>query len=735
MTLDLHRPYPGVALVVSEWGAVLFGAPADAFKATKKYCADHKLPFPRQLIAPQHLLVEAAPQFNPEFFLYDFLFVYGAAFKPELANERLQLVLDFDQVQNAKEALRITLTGPTRAEMSGYLDASGKPIMDPKIVEALSRVSEHMAIKKGDRPRTIDDSIDTVTFDRQGVAELFGGKLRVARTGVDSFEVSANGKKTQFDLRIQPPVVPFATLPTPEAAQRPLTFGIKPLGTRSGFDLSGPTTGFVMWVNGRAVIYDGPVGTRFLLESQGISPQDVEIVVLSHCHEDHMGAFVELFLAGYRPKVLTSEPIFRSALVKLSSYFKRPAEEVAALIDFRRVVPGVPVQELGATFEFFYTVHSIPTLGLRVSLVDRGITHSVQISGDTMHHDGLDKMHAEGVLDEETWRRMKSLVPAERVENAHYFADVGEALIHGHPKDWAGNPNHMLYYHCADNDHTRSFGQEIAVPGRLMPLVEATPVHPATPGRLLSALRFLDMNDPGWFQSILFRGQVRKVEPGEILAKAGGAGDTFTVVVSGTAAVTDSGRNPVTTLRPGDFFGAIELVDQKGKHTATVVATTPMELFDIDAATFHDYVTRNNLGEVLEQIWRKRPQVESARIFRRLETAARNQVARVAEEAVFKRGDVIIQEKSKGDDFYILVEGEVEIAAAGRRIGILKSTDVDNFFGEISAIHPHRTRSASVVATSTVKTLRLRGKELRHLFDGHMGVRYALLVAIKERGG
>ena len=94
MTLHVHRPYPGVALVVTDAGTVLVGAPADAFKATKKYCTDHDIPFPRVMVAPPKLLVEATPQFNPEFFLYDFLFVYGAAFKPELAGERLKFVLN-----------------------------------------------------------------------------------------------------------------------------------------------------------------------------------------------------------------------------------------------------------------------------------------------------------------------------------------------------------------------------------------------------------------------------------------------------------------------------------------------------------------------------------------------------------------------------------------------------------------------------------------------------------------
>lgn len=739
MTLDIHRPYPGVALVVTDHGSVLLGAPADAFKATKKYCQDHNLPFPRELVAPQKLLVEAAPQFNPEFFLYDFLFVYGAAFKPELASERLKLVLDRDQVQDAKEALRITLNGPTREEMRAWKDPNGSPAVDAAVINMLATIGEDMAIKKGDEPRTIDDSVAAVEFDTNGSAQVLDGNLTITRTGSSSFELQAGKKKAKVDLTIEPPVIPFATLPTPKTFQRPLTFGVKPLGTRNGFDLSGPTTGFFMWVNGRGVIYDGPVGTRYLLESQGISPEDVDVVVLSHCHEDHMGAFVELFLGGYRPKVLTAEPIYRSALIKLSGYFRRPPEEVAALIDYRRVVPGQPVEELGATFDFFYTVHSIPTVGMRVTMKDRsGVPFSVQISGDTMHHEGLDRMHANGVLTDEHYRQMRYLVPDKRVDNAYFYADVGEAMIHGHPKDWADNPNHLIYYHCSDNEHTRSFNHELAVPGLERPLIEAATMHPATPGRLLSALRFLELNDPGWFQTILFQGRSRTAEVDEVLGRAGEGNrqtDKFTVIVDGTASVQDTNGREIAKLRPGEFYGAIELVDQTGQRTATIIAETPMELFELDARVFHEYVERNGLEEVLERIWVKRPLVESARMFRTLDTAVRNQIAKAATEVSFNSGEVIVAQGSTGDDFYLLLEGQVEITRDGRPVATLHADEPENFFGEISAIYPERPRSADVIAKGPVRCLLIHGGELRHLFDYHMGIRYSLMVAISQRGG
>jgi CRP-like cAMP-binding protein len=80
-----------------------------------------------------------------------------------------------------------------------------------------------------------------------------------------------------------------------------------------------------------------------------------------------------------------------------------------------------------------------------------------------------------------------------------------------------------------------------------------------------------------------------------------------------------------------------------------------------------------------------------------------------------------------------LVEGRVAIEINDAVVREITATDSDNFFGEISAIFPNRRRNATVRAVGAVRALRLRGSELRALFEGEMAVRYALLVAIKQR--
>jgi CRP-like cAMP-binding protein len=734
--LDVYRPYPGVALVVTAKGSVLLGAPADAFKATKAFCQQHRLPFPRVLVAPQRLLAEANPQFVPEFFLYDFLFVYGAAFKPELDGERLVLLLDADQVEEEKRALAVTLNGPSREELAGYRDATGQPLVSAESVRLMAGASEYLAIKKGDRPRRLEESIEALTFDSQARATVLDGCLGIERTGPVSFTLSTGGERANVDLSFSPPVVPFATLPLPTDVQPSPTFGVTPLGTRSGFDLTGPTTGFLFWLNGRALIYDGPVGTRYLLERQGATPGDVGAVVLSHCHEDHMGAFVELLLGGHRPRVYTAEPIYRSMLVKLAHHLRMKEAEVAGFVDYRRVTPGVPVEIFGAMVDFFYSVHAIPTIGMSVLLTDSsGAEHRVQISGDTIGHEGLDDMRTAGVLDAETHKRMRQLVPASKVDRALYFADVGEAIIHGHPRDWQGNPNRILYYHCPDDERTRGFGHELAQAGTRHVLVEAQRFHPSVPARLLHALAFLDFRDPEWLATFLHRGRTRRAEAGEILVRPGDPADRLAIIVTGAAEVRGDGGTVVALLKPGELFGAIELVDGQRRSRAEVRAATPLELFEVEGALVSEYVETLGLKTRLTRAWAHRPHIDSARLFRSLDAPARSSIAALGTEEAYKQGSVIFTQGAVAEDFYLLVEGRVAVEIRGKKVREIDARDPDNFFGEISAVFPNRRRSATLRALTPVRAVRLRGSELRALFEAEMAVRYELFVTIRQRGG
>ena len=70
--------------------------------------------------------------------------------------------------------------------------------------------------------------------------------------------------------------------------------------------------------------------------------------------------------------------------------------------------------------------------------------------------------------------------------------------------------------------------------------------------------------------------------PGATLTREGDPGESFIVLTSGTADVSQGGRS-LRTLGTGDFLGEVSLIDG-GPRTATVTATTPIEALVIDCA-------------------------------------------------------------------------------------------------------------------------------------------------------
>jgi CRP/FNR family transcriptional regulator, cyclic AMP receptor protein len=77
--------------------------------------------------------------------------------------------------------------------------------------------------------------------------------------------------------------------------------------------------------------------------------------------------------------------------------------------------------------------------------------------------------------------------------------------------------------------------------------------------------------------------------PGEIVIRAGDAGDAFYVIVRGRAGV--AGGQLERTLREGDYFGEIALIDG-GPRSATVVALGELRTIEIPKVAFLTFLER-----------------------------------------------------------------------------------------------------------------------------------------------
>lgn len=98
-----------------------------------------------------------------------------------------------------------------------------------------------------------------------------------------------------------------------------------------------------------------------------------------------------------------------------------------------------------------------------------------------------------------------------------------------------------------------------------------------------------------------------------------------------------------------------------------------------------------------------------------LEKSEREKLGQACVVLTLKQGDTLIEERSVGDDAYLLVDGSVRIVAQGEN-RTLALVGAPALVGEMAVVQG-QGRSATVLADTPCTVLRLPGQELRRLMD------------------
>jgi len=104
-------------------------------------------------------------------------------------------------------------------------------------------------------------------------------------------------------------------------------------------------------------------------------------------------------------------------------------------------------------------------------------------------------------------------------------------------------------------------------------------------------------------------------------------------------------------------------------------------------------------------------------------------LARVTEDLEVALGKVLCKEGGPASEFFVIVEGEVEVTKSGKPIATLGSGE---FFGEIALIE-HTTRTATVIATTPLRFFVLTSRGFWGLIEHSPGVERKVLRALAKR--
>jgi CRP-like cAMP-binding protein len=105
------------------------------------------------------------------------------------------------------------------------------------------------------------------------------------------------------------------------------------------------------------------------------------------------------------------------------------------------------------------------------------------------------------------------------------------------------------------------------------------------------------------------------------------------------------------------------------------------------------------------------------------------QISTLGDELHQPAGSRLIAEGAKGREFFVLVDGTVEVRRKGRKVCTFESGD---FFGEI-ALLTDSPRTATVTATTPVRLLVISGQSFRRLLAETPSIQAKVLAALAER--
>lgn len=105
------------------------------------------------------------------------------------------------------------------------------------------------------------------------------------------------------------------------------------------------------------------------------------------------------------------------------------------------------------------------------------------------------------------------------------------------------------------------------------------------------------------------------------------------------------------------------------------------------------------------------------------------QIATITDEIDLRSGTVLTRQGGRGREFFVLLEGTVDVVQDGRKITSLGAGD---FFGEMALVSK-KPRTATVTAATPIRTLVVTERDFKRLLRDEPDISVKVLEAVAAR--
>lgn len=709
---------PCTALCRIKGDVVLFGG----FAGYHQNIIEENLPWPQILVHGGMNSYEDRI-LNPfDFIFLCSLFKGGGFDLSEMAvKRRIALVGKDEEVERILELIRLTFEGPDRK----FLRDAGT---EAKWRDQYLKEKKYFSLKnKAGKPIRLNQMLSRHRF-----GDVLSNKWSVERTKNMSYILRDHETGACRELDISPgesdDIRPAWKIP-PYYGGFPaaLAFSLQVLGYGSPFQSKGPTTCMIFRLNGLAVLVDCCPFWDLLALKTGVSVAEIDALILTHCHEDHMGGLLKLIRRGQKIRLYTTRDIFQMTLHILSRQLDVPTDVIEKYFDFHPVTIEQWMTISGIDFFFQYTSHPIPCIAVKARKKNRsGLPSEVQITSDTVGMACAQAMHAQGVLSEDRYTQVMKVFEGDVT-----IADGGEAGLHPAIQDFMGHDVRATFLGHRQGEATDvPLHLSFVEPYHLFPF-ENLSVASFISRAVDSFLKPFPNIDAGRWAQILREAAIyRPVATGQlILQEKMEEAEYLFIIGFGLFSVIAHNRE-VAVLHAGNFFGENVFVSGKKKRTAHVKALTYGIVVGLNASVIHEFLDDN--PEVKNRFYHlaeARELLSRTMIFGQMDIEEKTHLALSLQKIELHAGEYLIREGETEDCGYVLSHGALEIP--GTEIVFTPPSIV----GEFTAAGFTERRTADIRATEDFTAVyKITRHDLRRLMQSNPDVEIKLKELARSRG-
>lgn len=630
-----------------------------------------------------------------------------------IKKRKTRIFVNPGHIENMKTVLQEAVFGPEHIDLSLEVEMT-----EGAVIPDLAR--EMSYFRAG---RELSDMVELLPLNPAGFDI---GEVQVLQNADGSFEVTDAGKK----LCTVPGKISFKALydlgTTLSEPFIPPEYGITCLGPSHGFDPEQNTSGFILWINKVGIMVDPPANSTLWLKDSNVNPKLIDGVILTHCHADHDAGTFQKILEENRITIYTTPTIMESFLRKYSALTRIPAENLMNLFDFFPIRMNSPVNIHGALFKFFYTLHSIPTIGFHFSYRNKTFLYS----SDHLNEPTLiRKLYEDGVIGKE---RMDYLLKFPWNTDMIYH-EAGIPPLHT-PVSYLNSlpedvQKRITVYHIAEKDFPKETHLRLAKFGigeTVYPDIEKHRYEDSY--RILDVFSRIEVFQDLPFDKIKDLLLVVKEEhfkKGELIIQKNTPGDKFYVIVSGNVSVSGLANTEIqdkvyTTF---EYFGEVSIL-LGTPRTADVIALTSVDAYSIDRESFIRLIAGSPTEDRIRLLASTRDEntwtvIRANRFFKKLSSFQITQLEGMMKAVTLEDDKVLFKHGAKQDKVYLLAEG---VAASFRGDKLAATYSRGDMIGDIAAIRKGRAGKCTCKARKGTKLYQIDAKDMIRFLEKNPGV-------------